>query len=337
MIAGIIDRKSLERLSKLVRNAHHIVITCHLSPDGDAVGSSLALCRVLNNMGKDACVVVPDQIPRSLLFMPGVNGVVTYSCQELRGRFLVNNADLIFCLDFNCLKRIDKLGALIEKSTAAKVMIDHHLNPETMCDIVISFPQLSSTCELIYRTLMEMGWLSHFDKQAASNIYVGMTTDTGNFTYSSNYPEIYEILADLMTYKIDKERLYNLAMNTFSADCLRIQGFALSEKMEVFADKGVALITLSKDELERFNYKKGDTEGLVNKPLAIPEVHMSFFLREDQDNYVKVSTRSQGDFAVNEICARHFNGGGHKNAAGGEFYGSMAEAVDKFKEILSEL
>lgn len=336
MIPGIIDRKSLERLGKLVRDAKHIVITCHLSPDGDAVGSSLALCRVLGNMGKDAHVVVPDQIPRSLMFMPGVKDVVTYSCQELRGRFLVNNADLIFCLDFNCLKRIDKLGALIENATAAKVMIDHHLHPEGMCDIVISFPQLSSTCELIYRTLMELGLLKRLDKQAASNLYVGMTTDTGNFTYSSAYPEIYEILADLMTYNIDKEKLYNLAMNTFSADCLRLQGFALSQKMEVIADKGVALIALSKEELEQFNYKKGDTEGLVNKPLAIPEVNMSFFLREDQDNLVKVSMRSQGDFPVNELCAAHFGGGGHKNAAGGEFAGSIDEAVDKCKKIIAE-
>ena len=333
MIEPIIDSKAIERVASMIKKARRIVITCHLSPDGDAVGSTLALCRVLRNMGKTANVVVPDQIPRSLLFVPGVHMATIYSRNEVHGRNLVESADLVFCLDFNTLHRIDKLGEVIGCSTAPKVLVDHHLDPDDIFDVQISFPPLSSTCEVVYRMLLQLDMLNLLDREAAQCLYVGMMTDTGNFTYSSDYPEIYEIIADLLTRDIDKEWLYNMAMNTFSADCLRLQGYALSQKMEVFPDEGAALITLTHDELEQFHYRKGDTEGLVNKPLAIPDVNWVVFMREDPDQ-IKISCRSQGDFSVNDICARYFAGGGHKNAAGGEFHGSMDEAVEVFYQIL---
>lgn len=336
MIQPIIDEKLIARLGQLIKDAEHIVITCHLSPDGDAVGSTLALCRVLRNMGKDAHVVVPDQVPRALAFVPNYNDIVVYTLNEPRSRSLVRNAQLIFCLDFNVLKRIDKLGEIIAQSTVPKVLIDHHLDPDSIFDITISFPTLSSTCELVYRTLLQLDLLYFLDVEAAQCLYVGLMTDTGNFTYSSDYPEIYEIAAHLVSMDIHKEWLYNQAMNTFSANCLRLQGYAISEKMQVFIDKGAALITLTRPELERYGYRKGDTEGLVNKPLAIPGVNWSIFMREDPE-YIKISCRSQGDFSVNDICNRYFNGGGHKNAAGGEFNGTMEEAVDLFFNILKEI
>lgn len=335
MIKPIIDGNLIVQLKQLIESAQHIVITCHLSPDGDAVGSTLALCRVLRNMGKDAQVVVPDQVPRSLAFIPGYNDIVVFSLNEARARNLVRQAQFIFCLDFNVLRRIDKLGEFIAKSTVPKVLIDHHLAPDDIFDISISFPHLSSTCELVYRTLMQLYSLDYLDVTAAQCLYVGLMTDTGNFTYNSDYPEIYEIVAHLVSMGINKEWLYNKAMNTFSADCLRLQGYAISEKMQVFGDKGVALITLTRDELERYGYRKGDTEGLVNKPLAIPGVVWTIFMREDP-NCIKISCRSRGDFSVNDICNRYFNGGGHKNAAGGEFKGSMDEAVEVFFGILQD-
>ena len=254
---------------------------------------------------------------------------------QLRGRFLVRNADLIFCLDFNTLRRIDKLGEVIEMSNAPRVLIDHHLDPDDVFDVKISFPRLSSTCEVVYRTLQQMALLRYVDTEVAQCLFVGMMTDTGNFTYSSDYPEIYEIVAHLVSYNINKQWLYRMAMNTFSTDSLRLQGYALSEKMQVFPEDGAALITLTKEELERFNYRKGDTEGLVNKPLCAPEVRWVMFLREDADQ-IKVSCRSEGDFSVSDICARYFGGGGHKNAAGGDFHGTMDEAVEAFHKVLDD-
>lgn len=335
MLQPIIDHQTITQLEHFIAQARHIVITCHISPDGDALGSTLALCTVLRRMGKDAHVVIPDQAPRSLSFMPHYDELVVYSINENRGRVLVHDAQLIFCLDFNTLKRIDKLGALIAQSGAPKVLIDHHLNPEPIFDTVISFPGLSSTCELVYRTLWQLRLTRYINVQVAQCLYVGMMTDTGNFTYGSDYPEIYHIIAALVALGIDKEWLYNMTMNTFSQNCLRLQGYALSEKMQVFAHKGAALISLSATELAHYGYSKGDTEGLVNKPLAIPEVRWSMFLREDPE-CIKVSCRSQGDFSVNDLCHRYFNGGGHKNAAGGEFHGTLDEAIDLFYQILEE-
>ena len=183
---------------------------------------------------------------------------------------------------------------------------------------------------------MQMGLLRMMDRHAASCLYVGLLTDTGGFAYSCDNPEFYEILASILRRRIDRIGLYNKAMNTFSADSVRLQGYALSEKMELFPEQGAALITLSKEELERFNYNRGDTETLVNKPLAIPEIYWSVFLREDADK-IKVSCRSQGDFSVSDICARYFNGGGHFNAAGGDYVGSLDEAIAAFHQVLNDL
>ena len=215
-------------------------------------------------------------------------------------------------------------------------MIDHHLDPENFCDLTISYSRMSSTCELVLRALMGIGLMKQINRKVAECLYCGMMTDTGNFSYNSNTADIYLIVAELVARGINKDRIYNLAMNTSSADRLRLIGFALAEKMQVFPESHAALITLSKDELIRYNYKKGDTESLVNMPLQVPDVQWSVFLRDDED-YIKVSSRSQGDFAVNTICEKHFNGGGHKNAAGGEFYGTLDEAVATFEKIAAEI
>lgn len=336
MIQPIIDEEVIERLRSLINSVKSVVLTCHLSPDGDAIGSALALCHVLHRLGKNAVVVTPDMVPRSLMFLPDMRDVVVFTKSEQRARYVVERAQLIFCLDFNDMHRIDKLGELIAQQRVPRVLIDHHLNPQPVFDVTLSFPELSSTCELVYRVLLQLRMLNLIDRYAAQCLYVGMMTDTGNFTYSCENPELYEIQASLMRRHIDKQWLYNMAMNTFSADSLRLQGFALSEKMELFNEFGAALVTLTQDELKRFNYRKGDTEGLVNKPLAIPGIYWVVFFRQDPE-YIKVSCRSQGDFSVNNICRDHFNGGGHMNAAGGEFYGTMEQAVEEFHNILNEM
>ena len=336
MIRPIIDSVTIEKLRNFINGAQNVMITCHLSPDGDAIGSSLALCRVLRRLGKNVSVVTPDMVPRSLLFLPEVRDVVVFTKSELRAREIVQHADIVFCLDFNTMHRIDKVGELVLQQDAARVLIDHHLNPSDEFDLVVSFPEASSTCEILFRVFMQMRMLSFVDKMAAQCLLAGMMTDTGNFTYSCNDPELYEIQAVLMRRRVDRQWLYNVAMNTFSADSLRLQGYAISEKMRIYPEQGAALITLDAEELKRFNYRKGDTEGLVNKPLSIPEVYWSVFFRQEPE-FVRVSARSQGDFSVNEICQRYFNGGGHANAAGGEFYGTMEQAVEVFEQILAQM
>lgn len=336
MISPIIDEHTIERLRAMINGVQRIAITCHKSPDGDALGSTLALCHILRRLGKDAVVVTPDMAPKSLEFVPGVKELVVFTKQESRARHVLEQAQLIFCLDFNSMKRIDRLAEIVEPLPTRLVLIDHHLDPDDGFDVVISFPESSSTCELVFRTIMQMGLLRLMDRHAASCLYVGLMTDTGGFAYSCDNPEFYEILASILRRRIDRIGLYNKAMNTFSADSLRLQGYAIHEKMQLFPKQGAALITLNKEELERFNYNRGDTETLVNKPLAIPEIYWSVFLREDADK-IKVSCRSQGDFSVSDICSRYFNGGGHFNAAGGDFAGSLDEAVAAFHQVLADL
>ena len=336
MINAIIEDAKIEKLRALINGVQRIAITCHKSPDGDALGSSLALCRVLRRLGKDAMVVTPDMVPRSLEFVPGTREIVVFTKHEMRARSVMADAQLIFCLDYNSLKRVDRLAELIEPLNVPRVLIDHHLDPDSVFDVAISHPEASSTCELVFRVFMQMGLLRYMDRMTASCLYVGLTTDTGGFAYSCDNPEFYEILASIMRRHIDRIGLYNKAMNTFSADSIRLQGYALSEKMQLFPEQGAALIVLSKEELERFNYQRGDTETLVNKPLAIPEVYWSVFMREDVDR-IKVSCRSQGDFSVSDICSRYFNGGGHENAAGGDFFGSLEDAVAVFHQVRADL
>ncbi len=335
MISRIIDKKKISELSRLLAQCHNVVITCHISPDGDAIGSSLALCHMLDSLGKSARVVTPDLLPKNLLVLPGAKDVLPYTRYEDFAVKLFNEADLIFCLDYNAIKRIDRLGDLLSHATAKKVMIDHHLFPEDFPDIVISHPEESSTSALIFRVFCDLGLLPQIDKKIATCIYAGMMTDTGNFSYNSNNPDLYEIVAELVRRGVDKDRLYTQIINSNTPSRLRLNGYAVSEKMLLLEDHKAALITLTREELNRFGYQKGDTESLVNIPLSIPDIRYSFFLREES-NYIKVSARSKGDFAVNRICEQYFNGGGHKNAAGGEFFGTMEECVERFMSTLDE-
>lgn len=336
MIRRVIKDEQLNELKQLLTGAQNVVITCHVSPDGDAIGSTLGLMHTLRKWGKQAHVITPDMLPPSLVFLPGVKDIVVYTRQEVQAKQLVDEADLIVCLDFNSLYRIDRFAPVIENAKAKKVLIDHHLDPDDFADLVVSYPEMSSTCELLFHALWFMGMRHYMSRRAAMCIYTGMMTDTGNFTYNSNNPDIYRIIAELLKFGVDKDYIYNVAMNTYSADRLRLMGYALSEKMELMPEVGGALITLSHDELMKYNYQRGDTESLVNRPLTIPGIYWSIFLRDDLE-YIKVSARSTGDFAVNEYCEQYFSGGGHKNAAGGEFRGSMEEAKTLVYKIATDL
>ncbi len=331
MISRIIDEKAIEELRTLLQKSERIVITCHLTPDGDAIGSSLGLCHVLNSIGKSATVVTPDMVPKSLAFLPGVKDTVVFTRFEEYATKLLGEADLIFCLDFNEPKRVDRMEQALTSASAPKVMIDHHLNPLTeFPKVLISHPEVSSTSMLVFRVLCRLELFDRIDRAAAECIFTGMMTDTGNFSYNSNEPDLYVVIAELLRKGINKDRIYQLACNTLNESALRLNGYAVSEKMEIIPEHKCALIALSADELKRFNYEKGDTEGLVNKPLAMPEVIWSVYLREDPTQ-IKVSMRSKGRFPVNNICREIFGGGGHVNAAGAEFRGTLTECIDVLK------
>lgn len=335
MIKNIIDPSSIDRFKKLVEGVTRIVVTCHKKPDGDAIGSSLGLCLALRKMGKNVTTIIPDQLPQSLEFMVEGLDFVTFTFNEKRAGNIIRNTQLVLCLDYNSLDRVDKMSPILEESKVPKVLIDHHLNPAQDFELMFSFPQLSSTCEVVYRLLSEANLLKYVDKQVASLLFVGMMTDTGNLAWSSSYPEVYEVMSRLMEYGIDKPYLYKQAMDTVPLNSLKLHSYALLNKMTVI-DDSIALITLDGADLEKFNYKTGDTERLVNRPLAVKDVYWSTFMREDPD-CIKVSMRSEGNFAVDTLCAQYFNGGGHFHAAAGEFKGTMDEAVEVFYKIVEKI
>jgi phosphoesterase RecJ-like protein len=307
----------------------------HTAPDGDALGSSLGLWHFLSEFGKDVKVIVPDDYPSFYKWLPGSNKIVIADRQQKYSCGLILDADLIFCLDFNEPHRIANLETCVMESKAKKILIDHHLDPDRFCELTISHPEMSSTAELVFRFVCRMGMFEYINVFCAECIYTGMMTDTGAFTFNSNRPDIFFIISELLQIGIDKDAIYSRVYNQYSAERVRLQGYVLHEKMNLYKKYHTSLITLSFEEHQRFNIQKGDTEGFVNIPLTIRDVLFSAFIREDK-NIVKISLRSKGDFPCNRFASEVYGGGGHLNASGGEFYGSFDEAVRKFEEGLEK-
>lgn len=336
MITKIIPEEKIQKAKKYVEKGDKFVIVTHVSPDGDALGSSLGLYHFLNAYGKDnVSVIVPNDFPQFYKWMPGAKEIVIYEKYSEFADKLMNEADVLFCLDFNEPKRVDKMAKPLLEAPGRRVLIDHHLHPADFCRVVMSHPEISSTSEMIFRFICRMGMFDLLTKDAAECIYTGMMTDTGAFTYNSNKPEIYAIIEELIKKGIDKDAIYRKVFQVYSESRLRLQGYVLYQKMKIYPEKQAALITLSNRELMRFSYRPGDTEGFVNMPLSIEGVSFSAFIREDKD-YIKVSLRSVGEFPCNLFASAYFNGGGHKNASGGEFYGSLADAIAVFERGLAE-
>ena len=334
MTASIPTAEQIQAIRQLVEQNHKFAIVCHRSPDGDALGSSLCLWHILNAMGKSAVIVTPDQAPENLMFLPGADQITPASCHPVKAASLLSKADVVFCLDFNDFARVDRMQPMLEAAPGAKIMIDHHLNPVAKVDVLVSRHEEPSTCSLLYQVAKAAGWTEDFmDTDAATCCYTGMMTDTGNFSYNSNFPHLYNIVADLVAKGVDKDAIYNRVMNTNSLQRLRIMGFAQCSRMDILEEHRCALIALSREDLEEFSYAKGDTESLVNVPLSIPGIVYSIYLREDED-FVKVSMRSKGAFSVKEICEAHFGGGGHQNTAGGELRMPLSDAISLVLSVL---
>lgn len=336
MLTKVIEQSKIDHFTKWFDRADKIVIVSHVSPDGDAIGSSLGLYHFLLTQDKDVNVIVPNIFPDFLKWMPGSKDILLYDRYKDFADKLIREADVICCLDFNALKRIEDMAGAVAASPARKMMLDHHLHPEEFCRITISHPEISSASELVFRLICRMGYFSDINRQCAECIYTGMMTDTGGFTYNSNNREIYFIISELLSKGIDKDAIYRKVYNTYSESRLRLMGYVLSN-MRVYREYNSALISLTKEEQGRFDYIKGDSEGFVNIPLSIKNVCFSCFLREDTEKrMIKISLRSVGSFPCNRVATEYFNGGGHLNASGGEFYGTMDEAVKVFEEALEK-
>ena len=335
MLSKVISQANIDHVEKWFEKADKLVIVSHVSPDGDAIGSSLGLYHFLLSQDKTVHVIVPNAFPDFLKWMPGAKDIIQYNRYKEFADKLINEADVLCVLDLNALSRLDDMQDVVRNSPARKLLVDHHLYPEEFARITISHPHISSTSELVFRLICQLGNFSDISKEGAECIYTGMMTDTGAFTYNSNDREIYLIIGELLSKGIDKDEIYRNVYNNNSESRLRLQGYVLCDKMQIFPEFRAALITLSREEQKRFHYVKGDTEGLVNIPLSIKDVCFSVFLREDTEkDMIKISLRSVGTFPCNQVATEFFNGGGHLNASGGEYYGTLEEAVELYKQAL---
>lgn len=338
MQIDILSEQEAAVLQELTAASSHIVVTCHKSPDGDALGSSLALADYLRSQGKEPVVLIPDAYPDFLQWLPNTEKIIRYDKHREEGDLLLKTADLIFCLDFNEPSRVDEMQASLEASPARKVMIDHHLNPQMDTALTVSHPDLCSTSELVFRIVWQLGAFDAMPKTWAVAIYCGMMTDTGGFTFNSSRAEIFFIIGQLLTKHIDKDKIFRKVYNNYSSWAIRMRGYVMCHKLNVFDDRHAAYFAISRKDMRDFHFLKGDAEGLVNEPLRIKGMRLSISLREDdrKPNLVWVSLRSVDDFPCNRMAERYFNGGGHLNASGGRLLCSLDEAERITRQAIAE-
>jgi phosphoesterase RecJ-like protein len=327
--------KYTKELSNLFSSAENILLISHVNPDGDAIGAQLALYHYLKTQFKDVNLLSPNYLQEFLKWMDGVDLINIYIKERKKCRKLIEEADLIVMLDFNQPNRLGEAQDLVVASHAKKVIIDHHLDPYNLADLIISEPSFCSTSEIVHELVCEMSGGQLITKNYAEAIYVGIITDTGNFEHGSYSSRTFRIVADLLDTGLEKEKVLNLIYNNYSAERIRLEGFALNQRMVVIPEYKTAYIYLSKEDLLNYKHVKGDTEGFVNIPLSIKGIHFSTLFIE-KDNFIKISFRSKGHFPSNEFASQYFSGGGHLNASGGEFYDSLNNTVTYFIKVLKE-
>jgi phosphoesterase RecJ-like protein len=326
-------KDSLKTFKSIVNRANNIAIITHWSPDGDAMGSSLGLYHFLKSIKKNVKVIVPNDYPGFLAWLPGNNTVMNHQKEEKKVNAFIAKSDMIFTLDFNSYGRIEKLGEQVSKTTAIKILIDHHQQPEDFADYYFHDVLSCSTCELIHEFISGIAGKKAIDKKIATCLYTGIMTDSGSFRFPSTTAKTHRIVADLIDAGADNDVIYNSVHDDYSKERIKLLGYCLN-KMEVFEDLHTAFISLSQPEQDQYDYQKGDTEGVVNYALSIRGIRFSAFFAE-RDGLVKISFRSKGKFDVNKFARTHFSGGGHKNAAGGKSDKTLDQTVLDFVEILA--
>ncbi|MBK6345420.1 MAG: DHH family phosphoesterase [Bacteroidales bacterium] len=310
-----------------------MVVTSHYNPDGDALGSSLALSSYLRRKGHSVRTIIPNDFPEFLNWMPGREDTVIYFHKSKTANELLANAGIIFCLDFNSIPRVNLFADKLFEAKGKKILIDHHLQPEDHFDLTLSVINTSSTSELVFDFIDASGDADIMDKAMAECLYVGIMTDTGSFSFACNHPHTYEVVSRLVRIGVDTEQVHRLVYDTYSESRMRLLGFCLSERMVVLSELGTAYIWLTKEDLSRFDFKPGDTEGVVNYALSIKNISFAALFTEKSDR-IRISFRSKGDYSVNNFAREHYQGGGHRNAAGGDSFESMELTLMNFQALL---
>lgn len=331
-----IDIELINAFDQLIgESTKSVVLIPHTNPDGDAMGSVLGLWRVLKNAGLKAKVVSPTKYPEFYHWMDGHDEVIIFSHHPKQSARALSEADLVICMDFNQLSRLGEMRSLVEEFQGKKILVDHHPYPSDFADLTISDTTYSSTAELIFSVLQPTHFAQYIDRDAATSFFTGIMTDTGSFDFNVSNPNTFEVVAQLTRMGINQLDIHSKVYDNYSADRMRLMGFCLSNRMVVYPEYRAACMYISLEDQKNFNFKTGDNEGFVNMPLSIKGIIFSALFTE-KEKYVKASFRSKGDFAVNEVSEKYFNGGGHRNAAGGEFYASLNEALDQFEKLLPE-
>ncbi len=325
----------LNGIKELLNNRSKIVITTHQNPDGDALGSVLGLYWFLKKMGHEVSAISPNDYPEFLQWLPGNDIVLDYTRKKRQVVKSIEEAEIIFYLDHNDSNRGGDMKDFLAASKAKRIMIDHHPYPQLNVDYAISKTEVSSTAELIYEFILDMDGGKFMDKDIAECLYTGIMTDTGCFSYNSSRTRTFEIASQLLGFSIDKDEIYRRIYDNFSAQRMRLLGYCLNEKMQVFPEFSTAFMSLSIEEQDRYNFTTGDSEGFVNYPLSIKGVCFTALFIERKDK-VKISFRSRGTFRTNSFSEKNFSGGGHTNAAGGESNLSLKDTIQKFIDLLPQ-
>ena len=328
------QKKDITKATTLIQKAKNVVITCHKGPDGDAIGSSLALYLYLKKIIDNVNIVVPDDFPSFLKWMPGTDHIICYDTETDKAQKLIQQADLIFSLDYNSLHRTGEMSEVLTKATASFIMIDHHQQPDNFAAVTYSDTSICSTCEMVYHFINALGDFNLIDSDIASCIYTGIMTDTGSFRFKSTTSTTHRVIAKLIDLGVDNARIHQNVYDSNTYNRLQLLGKALNN-LKVISELNTAYISLSAKELKEFDAQKGDTEGVVNYALSLQGIKLAAIFKEDDiANIVKMSFRSKGNFSVNEFARTHFNGGGHINAAGAVSMLSLKDTLEKFITIL---
>lgn len=327
----------IKRLKEIVDASTSSIILTHKSPDGDAIGSSIAWFHYLKNKGKKATIILPDRPAANLLpFLKGTDFLVYESAKE-QSSALAKSCDTLFCLDFNSPSRVGaEAQLLIDDFEGISAMLDHHPNPSTFCDLQISVPSVCSTAQLVFECIDKLDDIKYIDVNVGNGIYLGIMTDTGSFRFPSVSSNTHYILAKCLEIGVNHAEIHESMFDGNTLDKLQLRGYAVSDKLVCVPNYPIAYISLTREELERFNYQKGDTEGLVNVILSIDGYSIAALFVESRDG-IKISFRSKGKYVVNEFSAKHFQGGGHQFAAGGFSSDSMDVTIERFNTFLNEL
>ncbi len=330
-----ISKQQIEKAATLLNGSRNVLIITHYNPDGDAIGSSLGLYHFLKLIGKEPKVIVPNNYPQFLQWMPGNKEIIIAGEDKEQAEKIIQSAEAIVFLDFNVLDRTQGLEEEIINRDVPKLLIDHHPNPGNFADVIISNTKVSSTSELLFEFIARYKGEEIINRDISECLYTGIMTDTGSFSYNSSNPDTYYVVSKLINKGIDKTRIYWMVYDNYSVERMRLLGYCLNKKMKVFKEYRTAYISIKESELKKFNYQTGDTEGFVNYPLSIKNIIFSVIFIERKD-HIKISFRSKGEFYANRFAINHFNGGGHKNAAGGYSESNLDETLQKFESLLPQ-